>query len=210
MPNTSHHDIRNALLARIHAGEWDLGALIPGEAQLADEYGCARTTVNRALQTLAGEGLLVRKRRGGTRITTLPAKQARLDIAVLREQIEAQGAVYGHELFARKLKIPPASIAKALRLGKGVTALYLETLHRRDQQPYAFDVRWVNQHAVPQVVDASLTDMSINEWLVRRVPFSSGDVAFSAVAATRLRAACTTTLPRPVSMRCSGSPVMQA
>ena len=42
----SHHDIRQALRDRIESGEWQLGALIPGEMALADEYGCEAPKVS--------------------------------------------------------------------------------------------------------------------------------------------------------------------
>jgi GntR family histidine utilization transcriptional repressor len=43
-------------MRRIADGDWKPGELIPGEVDLADEFGCARATVNRALQDLADAG----------------------------------------------------------------------------------------------------------------------------------------------------------
>ena len=183
MATTSHHEIRESILARIHAGEWELGALIPGETELAQEYSCARTTVNRALRTLAEEGLVVRKRKGGTRICQSRVRQAKLNIPIIREQVEATGQSYRHTLVAQDKLKPPASIRSHLRLPASAKALYLETLHRADDRPFAFETRWLNIKAVPNVLSAPLDEISINEWLVQSVPFSSGDVTFSAVNA---------------------------
>lgn len=47
---------------RILAREWVPDDLIPNEADLAVEFGSARTTVTRALRTLAEAGLLDRRR----------------------------------------------------------------------------------------------------------------------------------------------------
>lgn len=179
----THHAIREAMLARIQSGEWGLGDLIPGEQSLADEYGCARTTVNRALRALAEEGLVVRKRKEGTRICPLPVRQAKLDIPILREQVEATGSVYRHNLMTQKLKAPPSSIRTRLRLPRGEKALFLETVHLADDRPYAFEMRWVNVQAVPNILKAPLDEVSVNEWLVKSVPFSTGDVMFSATNA---------------------------
>ena len=46
-------DIRAEVLRRIRARDWPPGALIPGEEALAEEFGVARATVNRALRDLA-------------------------------------------------------------------------------------------------------------------------------------------------------------
>lgn len=183
MSSISHQAIRQSILERIQKGEWALGELIPGEAALAEEYGCARTTINRALQGLANEGLVVRKRKGGTRVCEMPVRQARLEIPIVREQVEALGASYRHQLLRKVEKIPPSSIRTRLGLEMGAKALQLDTVHLADGRPFALEVRWVNLQAVPQIRKAPLVEISANEWLVQTVPFSTGDVSFSAVSA---------------------------
>lgn len=185
MTANSHVAIRESLQRRIQAGEWALGDRIPDEVDLAAEYGCARTTVNRALRTLADEGLVVRKRKGGTRINPFPVRKATLDIPVLREQVDAIGGDYRHQTIEQKLKTPPASVRTRLKLATGQKALYMETMHLSDERPFAFEVRWVNTIAVPEILEAPLDELSANEWLVKTVPFSTGDVAFTAVSADK-------------------------
>src|SRR5690606_38596219 len=68
-------DLRETIGARIRAREWPPGALIPAEAQLAADYGVARATVNRALQSLAEDGVIERRKRAGTRVAELPARR---------------------------------------------------------------------------------------------------------------------------------------
>ena len=184
MAGHSHQSIRQSVLTRLKSGEWALGSRIPAETRLAEEYGCARATVNRALQSLAEEGLLVRKRKGGTHVCKLPARQAKFEIPVIREQVENSGAEYRHQLLTFELKIPPSSIRTRLRLGGQQQALNLETVHLADDRPFAFEQRWINIEAVPDILKAPLETISANEWLVQTVPFSSGDVMFSAVSAS--------------------------
>ena len=54
----SFRTIKDEIARRIGDKVWPPGTLIPGEAALADEFGAARATVNRALQELARTGLL--------------------------------------------------------------------------------------------------------------------------------------------------------
>ncbi|MEU8584941.1 winged helix-turn-helix domain-containing protein [Streptomyces abikoensis] len=56
--------VADHIAARIAAGELRLGARLPGERDLAEEYGVAIGTARRAIQELRDRGLLV----------TLPAK----------------------------------------------------------------------------------------------------------------------------------------
>ena len=51
--NMTWQFVQEDVLARIQNGTWPAGELIPTETELAAEYGCARATVNRALQVLA-------------------------------------------------------------------------------------------------------------------------------------------------------------
>ena len=76
---------------RIVEREWRQGDRIPDEADLALEFGVARATVNKALQLLADEGLLERRRRAGTHVAVNPIRKATLSIPIVREQIESAG-----------------------------------------------------------------------------------------------------------------------
>ena len=185
MSSITHQSIRQSILERIQKGEWALGELIPGEAVLADEYGCARTTINRALQGLANDGLVVRRRKGGTRVSEMPVRQAKFDIPIVREQVEAIGAQYRHQVLSKSEKIPPLGIRTRLGLQTGAKALQLDTIHLADGRPFAFEARWVNLQVVPEMRNAPLDEISANEWLVQTVPFSSGDVVFTAVSASK-------------------------
>lgn len=183
MNKVTHQTIRQSILERIQNGGWALGELIPGEVALAEEYGCSRTTINRALQGLADEGLVVRKRKGGTRVCNMPVRQAKFDIPIVREQVEAFGGHYRHQVLRKVEKVPPLSIRTRLGLENGAKALQLDTVHLADGRPFAYEARWINLKVVPQIRNAPLDSVSANEWLVQTVPFSSGDVSFSAVAA---------------------------
>ena len=59
---TSYHDIKAIVLTRIRENIWPPGANLPGEIELAKEFGCARATVNRAMRELVDEGILERHR----------------------------------------------------------------------------------------------------------------------------------------------------
>lgn len=188
MTVVTHRFVKEAILSRIKSGEWGLGDLIPAEADLALFYGCARATVNRALRELAEEGLVLRKRKGGTRVRQLPVRQARLAIPVIREQIEGRGATYSHRNMKVEVRVPDAAIRDTLKLPEGSTAAYVETLHLSDGEAYALERRWVNISAIPQFLEVDLDSISANEWLVQSVPFSLGSLSFYAVKADRTAA----------------------
>ncbi|MEM1005157.1 MAG: GntR family transcriptional regulator, partial [Pseudomonadota bacterium] len=86
---------------RIQSRIWPQGSLLPTELELAAEFGCARATVNRALRELADQGIVTRKRKGGTRVVTAPVKQASFPITVVRRTVEDMNATYRYALVSR-------------------------------------------------------------------------------------------------------------
>lgn len=177
--------LRGAFAERIRSREWAPGALIPGEAQLATDYGVARATVNRALQSLADDGLIERRKRAGTRVAELPARRARLEIPVIRLEVEARGLPYAFRILHDADEPLPADIAAAL--SGPATLRHLHTLHLAGGQPHAFEDRWLNMAALPFV--PNLSQVSLNEWLVANVPFQGGALAFLAAPAPAMVAA---------------------
>lgn len=179
---TGWEDIRTEVLSRIRTKAWPLGALIPGEEALAQEFGVARATVNRALSELARSGVLERKRKAGTRVAALPVRKATLNIPVIRAEVEARGEVYGLRLLRCEPALPP--VAVLARLGQDLGAmLHIETLHLATGRGFVIEDRWLNPAVLPHPTP-DFSAISVNEWLVAHVSFANGDISFAAEAAT--------------------------
>ena len=182
-------DIRDEALRRIQARDWPPGSFIPNETALAKEFGCARATVNRALQALADAGWLERRRKAGTRVTLSPQRRAQLAIALIRHEIEGRGAKFGHTIIERTFGQMPRHLREALSLSEAGEALHVRTLYLADERAFALEDRWVNLAAIPAFRDAPLGEVSANEWLVHNAPFSHGTLDYSAAPASRDEAA---------------------
>jgi GntR family transcriptional regulator len=63
-----HRQVEAALRARLAAGVPPVGALLPREVDLAAELGVSRSVVRQALDALERDGLVQRRRHGGTRV----------------------------------------------------------------------------------------------------------------------------------------------
>ncbi|MFY1712718.1 GntR family transcriptional regulator [Tritonibacter mobilis] len=180
---TSFQDVRDEVMRRIEARVWDQGALLPTEADLAEEFGCARATVNRALRELADRGIIDRKRKSGTRVATLPVKQAKLEIATTRRLVEERNATYRYALVSRKIQAAPGWLSSQMNLPVDTRVLHMEVMHYADGQPFHFEDRWINIAAVPDSEAADFSETPPGEWLLAAVPFSNAEVSFFASAA---------------------------
>lgn len=180
--------IRAEVLRRIHARDWAPGASIPNEEVLAQEFGCARATVNRALRDLAEAGVLERRRKAGTRVALHPVRKATLDIPVTRLEVEGRGQVYSFQLLEQRAAKAPVPIASRLGLAARAELLHLRTLHLADGRPFLYEDRWLNPTVLPKPMP-DFSEISANEWLVGHMPYTTGDIAFSAENANPAEAA---------------------
>ena len=188
-PPRTWQSIRAEVLSRIRDRRWPPGAMIPNEADLALEFGCARATVNRALRDLAESGVLDRRRKAGTRVTEAPVRRAVLSIPLIRDEVAALGQAYGYALLTRALLQPPPPVRALLALPPDTGALHVLALHLAGGAPFALEDRWINPAAAPGVLEADVKTLSANEWLVRHAPFTEGRLSFSAAAADPATAA---------------------
>jgi len=162
--------IRAEILRRINDQTWPAGFTLPQEEKLAEEFGVARGTMRRALSSLVDAGLIERKRRAGTRVVDRRSHSSTLTIPIVRHEIETKGARYGYRLIETELVDaidPDAALFGAARLRRVLC------LHLSDDAPYQLEDRLINVDAVPEAERETFTQISPNEWLVQRAPYSS-------------------------------------
>lgn len=176
--------VQQEILSRIRAKVWPPGTLIPGELDLAAEFGCARGTISRAMRELADAGVLERKRRAGTRVADNPMRRAMLEIPLVRQQVTRADRAYGYELLGQRQEVAPADVRDRLGGGADTMMVRVRALHRADGRPFQLEDRWINPATVPEVTTMDFATISANEWLVREVPLSSVETVVSAVSAS--------------------------
>lgn len=172
--------IETEVRRRIVEREWRQGERIPDEADLAVEFGVSRSTVNKALQRLANEGLLDRRRRAGTRVAVDPVRKATFTISIVREQVEQAGMAYSHRVVAQRRSPVPDDIAARLGITPGLELIHMRALHYGDGRPYQLEDRWLNPAALRGLEGADFWQLNANEWLVRNTPYLRAEMSFSA------------------------------
>lgn len=129
-------DVRDRLLDAMRAGAFADGR-IPPEAELAADLGVSRATVRAALQTLAEDGIVSRRRRHGTVVNehmltrNLPLNR----LVSFRDLVEQSGHEASVDPSRQRVEQPDAKIADALALAAGERCLVVERLLRADGVP---------------------------------------------------------------------------
>jgi len=180
--------VRDDIRAKILNSTYLPGDKLPKDQDIADELGCARTTVQRAMRDLSDSGILQRRRKGGTHVRSDPVTRATLEISIIRKEVEQQGSVYGYQLVKRTLIETPFSVMARFGINAPTKMLRIEALHLADQRPYIYEDRWVSTETVPEIINVDLEKHSANEWLVHNKPYSKCDIYFSALKASKYHA----------------------
>ncbi|MEC7758268.1 MAG: GntR family transcriptional regulator [SAR324 cluster bacterium] len=155
-----YQNIKNEMREWIQTGIWKQGGLIPVEAALAKEFGCACATVNRALRELAQKGILERRRKAGTRVVMPVGRSANFEIPRIRLEIEETGATYRYALLLREVTVPPANVRSKLETSQEIRSLHLHCLHYSNEAPFQFEDRWINLKSIPEVEET----IQMNGW----------------------------------------------
>jgi len=128
--------VRDELLTAMRNGGF-AGGRLPPEAELAGRMGVSRTTIRAALQSLAEDGIISRRRRHGTVVNERMVRgRLPLNRLVSFKELVAQA---GHEPsvdpLVRHVAAPDAEAGAALGLAPGVPCLTVVRLLRADGAP---------------------------------------------------------------------------
>ena len=176
----AYEKIRAEMLHRITRQVWPAGGSLPHEEQLAAEFGVARGTIRRAMADLVQRGIVVRRRKAGTKVAARRAHSSTLTIPIVRQEIVDSGANYGYKLLTAK---NGGNELDKTGQFSGAPLLHICCLHLSDERPYQLEDRLINLDAVPDAADNDFGNMSPNEWLVEKVPYSAVGTVLRAEAA---------------------------
>lgn len=107
-----YHQMYLVLRQKIRDGEFDADQPLPGEHQLAGQFGVSRVTVRRTLDTLELEGLIQRRRGVGTFPVVRPLEfRDRYNIGGLTDPEARAGAVADTRTIEAGMTSVPAAVA---------------------------------------------------------------------------------------------------
>ncbi|MGW3363681.1 GntR family transcriptional regulator [Streptosporangium canum] len=131
--------VMKAIQQRIEAGEYAPGDMLPSETQLVREFAVGRTTVVRALQTLAMQGWIEREHGRGSFVKgrpDSPPDRVRPGLAVA-EQAESAESVTEVERVAA-----PRHIARLLSVAERTPVIARRRVTKQGGRPSAVETLW--------------------------------------------------------------------
>jgi len=166
--------IRNDIAEKILSGTWQPGDRIPIEHALTAQYGCARMTVSRAMEALADEGLIVRRRRAGSFVAHPKLESAVLEIPDIQAIVTARNERYSLRLL-RQARGGSSQESMEPPFAGTDEVLEVECLHLADDIPFAVEKRMINLRAVPGASQVDFSTVPPGTWLLGHVPWTQAE-----------------------------------
>jgi GntR family histidine utilization transcriptional repressor len=171
------------LAQRIAGGAWGPGTRIPSELDLTTHFNTSRMTVNKAIQSLASDGVLQRRRAIGTVVAERAQERPVFEIWDTADIITRAGGVYRYRLLESAVVKDDQAKRDLLDVGRNTPLLWMRCLHLSGDTPFQLEERLVNIDAAPGVTSQPLETTAPGPWLLAHVPWTQAEHTISASAA---------------------------
>jgi GntR family transcriptional regulator len=125
-----------------------VGTAIPSERQLSADLGVSRLTVRAALDDLAREGYLVRRRGSGTYVQQ-PKISQELTITSFSEDMRRRGMVPRSQTLSMETILAGARLGRSLQVSPSEEILVIKRLRLADGETMAIETLHLPQRLVP-------------------------------------------------------------
>jgi GntR family transcriptional regulator len=125
-----------------------VGTAIPSERQLSADFGVSRLTVRAALDELAREGYLVRRRGSGTYVQQ-PKISQELTMTSFSEDMRRRGMVPGSRTLSLRRELAGARLGRFLNVSPGTEIVVVKRLRLADGVSMAIETLHIPATVVP-------------------------------------------------------------
>ena len=141
--------VADALESGIAGGKYQAGTRLPGELEIAEQFGVHRHTVRRALATLAERGLVRAERGSGTYVEAQRIAYPIRSRTRFSEIIGTSGRAADGRLIDSAIEPAAADIARKLALKAGTLVLRIDALRHANRVPICVGTSWLPAQRFP-------------------------------------------------------------
>jgi GntR family transcriptional regulator len=161
LPIPLYHQVKNALLHAIEAGQWGANEQLPTEARLAEHYAVSKITVRQALQELAALGYIRREQGRGTFVSPPKFSVGPRELTSFTEEMREHGLAPVSRVLDQKVAPADAEVAAALEIPEGSPVLVLKRLRLAGGEPMGIQTAHIPVAMAPNLPEESFEDTSL-------------------------------------------------
>jgi GntR family transcriptional regulator len=137
-PVPLHAQVEGLLREMIQEEEYRNGKILPSEVELAKKLAISRSTVRQAIKKLVFEGLLIRKKRAGTKVAPKPVSSKSNNWLSFSQEMKLRGIpIKNFELHLSWVAVDD-ELAKFFEIKKGVKVLKMERVRGKPNEPFVY------------------------------------------------------------------------
>ena len=154
-----YEQVAEILAAKIRNGEWQIGQKLPGEIELAREYGVGRSTVRETLNILQQKGMIEKRHGSGTYVTENKKvmENPLLLLTSVGTMIKDAGYQAGSVFRSTTHELPTGHIQRKMGLVGDEKIVVVNRARTADGQPVAFSYNVFPQKLVGDIFDGGLS-----------------------------------------------------
>ncbi len=160
-----YYQLYNILFQDIVNGVYSVGDLIPSETELMGQYGTSRITARKAMEMLANDGLIQKRRGYGSKvISNYPNISPSRAASYIRKSEDdkvppEKRVIESHIIPADK------EVATALNLAEGTPVFNLERVRFSGEKAYYIEANYLEEKLVPDAINRDFSEESLRVYL---------------------------------------------
>lgn len=163
-----YEEVASRIRARILAGEYEPGARLPTQRQLAQTWGIALPTMRQALDRLISEGLLRVEHGVGTFVADLDHYEEPYTIGSFDAALRERGVDVDTQFVTVSARTESDEAAAQLKLGEHEAMVVVARVRRIDDVPVVFQQSYLPGRYREQI-NGYLGDVPLYEFLQQRM-----------------------------------------
>jgi GntR family transcriptional regulator, N-acetylglucosamine utilization regulator len=163
-----YYQLYQILRNQIRDGVWQPDDMLPGEVELMAQYQLSRATVRQALDMLANEGLIQRRRGQGTYVSRPTIEQNLSRIISFWEDMQQRGLEPSTKVISSELIPATGDIANALNVQAGEEIASLVRLRLADNEAMSVEHSYLVHKLCPGVMKQDYANHSLRGMLVEK------------------------------------------
>ncbi len=170
-----YQKVKAHVLQRVASGELGANSRVPSEHELVRKLGVSRMTVNRALNDLSQEGVVVRLAGIGTFVAERSPQTHPLQIHNIADEIRGRGHEYRATVTRKETVVADARQAGNFKRPIRARLFHTIVVHHENDVPIQVEDRYVNPAAAPGYIDVDFTKMTPHEYLMSVAPLQRAE-----------------------------------
>lgn len=161
-----YYQIYDFMYQDIVSGKYQIGDLIPAESEMMASYKVSRATVRKAMDMLADEGLIEKKRGHGTYVKSLKAKSDNQKIVNFLIEHREETRVASKKVLNQTVIEADSEVAENLHLEEKAKVIKLERIRYADDKPMYIEINYLDHQWVPEAMERDFSKESLRVYYV--------------------------------------------